>query len=212
MVRIKGTILSFCAILITMTLCGGVVSGPTPNIFATTLTHSPKSFLAPALTGDFDGDGFADSAASIYGHEIQINLTGNFEKTSLKVPSIGLGIGVLALDIDYDKDPDILVTSATSSIPVAVWLNDGKGHFIQANPLLCLAGFLDNPSRYSFPSDHSNTTGPLPKPRYFVYGLSRTYFHVRLESAGLLYGSSPAASLQTRANPLSTRSPPFFAS
>lgn len=212
MIQIKRIILSFCTILIAVALCGGIVSEPSPNALAPIHTHSANPFSAPALAGDFDGDGFADSAAAIYGHEIQINLTGNFERTSLKVPSVGLGIGVLALDIDYDKDPDIVVTSATSLLPVAVWLNDGKGHFIQANPLFCLAGYLDNPSHYSFPRDHTNTASPLPQPRFFVYGLSRTYFHVRLESAGLLSGCSPAASLQIRANSLSTRSPPFFAS
>ncbi len=211
MIQLKRIIPSF-SILIAVALCGGIVSKPSPNALAPIHTHSANSFSAPALTGDFDGDGFADSAAAIYGHEIQINLTGNFEKTSLKVPSVGLGIRVLALDIDYDKDPDILVMSATSLLPVAVWLNDGKGHFTQANPLYCLAGFLDSPSRYSYPSDQTNATSPLPLPRYFVYGLSRTNFNVRLESAGLLCGSSPAASLHIRANSFSTRSPPFFAS
>src|SRR5262249_62365432 len=38
-------------------------------------------------------------------------------------------VGIRVADVDHDSDLDIVVASTTSGQTIAVWLNDGSGHF-----------------------------------------------------------------------------------
>ncbi len=215
MVRTKRTILSIFTLLTVAALCAKAASGSAPAASSLASSYNREVFASTRADADFDGDGCRDSAtaiASIYGYEIEINFACQHEKTSLKLEDPGFGARIVAVDIDRDKDQDILVTSPLSSIPIALWLNDGKGHFERGNPLRCQADFLGNPFHYSSQNDPTNQTRLLPRSRYSVCRLSRANFDVCLESAGVLYGNSLAARLRIRTDPLSTRSPPFFAS
>jgi hypothetical protein len=180
-----------------------------------TLAQSLVDTTGTVVTADLDGDYHLDRAtghSSISGYTIEVDLTSRVATTLLRGASDGLGIRIFACDIDHDDDLDLIVTDAISLFPIAVWLNDGKGHFAQGNPWLCFALLLDNPLHYSPQSDRTNPNNPLLQSRYSINGLSRASVEVRLESAGLLYRGSLAATPQIATHRLQSRSPPVFGS
>ncbi len=174
-------------------------------------THEVEAIVVDA---DFNGDGCTDKATgstSASGYEIEIDFACQPQKTLLPVPGNRLGIRIFAYDIDGDNDQDIVIADSISLFPIAVWINDGKGHFEPGNPWLCYHFFLDNPNHYSRHGDQRNPNAPLLKPRHSFSGLIRACFEIRLESAPLRFHSSPDAALQTKTLRLRSRSPPLVA-
>ncbi len=107
--------------------------------------RNPSPAEAPAsladataiINADFDGDNKPDLAIGSshgLGYLIEIQFSSPLEKTYLTPAGFGVGIRIFAYDIDRDSCQDLIVTSAASLLPIAVYLGDGKGHFQEAKP------------------------------------------------------------------------------
>jgi hypothetical protein len=92
------------------------------------------------MLGDFDGDSQIDVVTSRaerlpgheYSHEISLKLSGSASTSFTfrdRYPSVQLN----SRDIDGDHDRDIIIRETGTSEPLAVWLNDGTGHFLQGD-------------------------------------------------------------------------------
>ena len=83
---------------------------------------------------DLDGDHLPESAtvrqnSSVY--QVSIHFTSGRPRLKLTVyrAEVEAGLSFEASDIDNDHNTDLVITSATSLHPIAVWLNRGKAKF-----------------------------------------------------------------------------------
>jgi len=89
------------------------------------LGNAARPFSWSTAIGDFNTDGKPDVAvadrigrrAGIYAYRIELAMSGQ------------------AADVDRDRDLDIIVRHPFSGETIAVWLNDGHGHFTPADVL-----------------------------------------------------------------------------
>lgn len=114
----------------------GCISSPGEGVFGSLPSPSVSSWVL----ADFDGDSQIDVVTSRaqrlpdheYSHEVSLKLSGS-PSTSFtfrnRYPSVQLN----SLDIDGDHDRDIVIRETGTSEPLAVWLNDGSGHFLQGD-------------------------------------------------------------------------------
>jgi hypothetical protein len=80
-------------------------------------------------SGDFDADGRPDVAViQDGGSRVRITLSGSADAATFEVNATS----IVASDIDHDGDPDLTVATATNEI--VIWVNDGRGHFMQEQP------------------------------------------------------------------------------
>jgi hypothetical protein len=106
-----------------------------------TLVHSEQTF-PPAATnqirlGDLDGDGDLDAVFSNQGpHDSQVwfnDGAGVFTDSGQRLTTQGHGAGLG--DLDADGDLDLFLTCAgyySNNLPTKVYLNDGRGRFIDS--------------------------------------------------------------------------------
>jgi len=107
---------------------------------------------------DLDGDRAVDLASSDTGrrdargyvHNVNIHLTG-FKETSFVVRGSTPSIRLSFRDVDGDQDRDLIVLEPWSSRPVGLWLNDGDGHFLEAD-VTAFASRIGKPDSRSFES------------------------------------------------------------
>ena len=110
---------------------------------------------------DLDADGAADVAqtAQNLGGSAALRLHLSQGPTiSLPVQTDQPLIGVDAIDIDHDRDVDLIVTPLLAADVVAVFLNDGRGHFTKRQRI-SKAEAVSKPRghdtyRTSYPDDH----------------------------------------------------------
>jgi hypothetical protein len=115
------------------------------------------------VVADLNGDRIADFAATGpgqrdgagYVHRISIQLTG-FRATSFVVRGSSPSVRLSFRDIDGDHDRDLIVLESWSASPVGVWLNDGTGHFTEAN-VSDYAARLGNSGSRAFDTSRSAT-------------------------------------------------------
>jgi len=92
------------------------------------------------MLGDFDGDSQIDIVTSRaerlpgheYSHVVSLRLSGS-SSTSFTFHDRYPNVQLNSRDIDGDHDRDIIIRESATSQPLAVWLNDGSGHFLQAD-------------------------------------------------------------------------------
>ena len=92
------------------------------------------------VLGDFDGDSQIDVVTSRaqrlpgheYSHEVSLKLSGS-PSTSFTFRDHYPNVQLNSRDIDGDHDRDIVIRETDTSEPLAVWLNDGSGHFLQGD-------------------------------------------------------------------------------
>jgi hypothetical protein len=93
----------------------------------------------PFAIADFDGDHRPDIASFEMGrsgsrdHWVELELTATGWQAIRFVAPEG-GFVIEARDVNADDAVDLVVASAQFQQPVAVFLNDGRGHFSQAEP------------------------------------------------------------------------------
>jgi hypothetical protein len=100
----------------------------------------PSPSVSSWLLGDFDGDSHIDVVTSRaerlpgheYSHEVSLQLSGS-ASTSFTFRDRYPNVELNSRDIDGDHDRDIIIRETATSEPLAVWLNDGSGHFLQGD-------------------------------------------------------------------------------
>jgi len=100
--------------------------------------HKGVSYHA-TVGRDLDGDHIPETATvhqsgSVY--RVSIHFTSGRPRLRLTVyrPEGEAGLSFEARDIDNDHNTDLVITSATSLQPLAVWLNRGKAKFQKVRP------------------------------------------------------------------------------
>jgi hypothetical protein len=91
------------------------------------------------VMADFNRDGMPDYAIADQsrsprgsGFTIEFAISGEpSSEVAFRSPHRFVTLSVA--DVDHDSDPDLLVSIALSGARVAVWLNDGHGHFSSAD-------------------------------------------------------------------------------
>jgi hypothetical protein len=100
----------------------------------------PPPSVSSWMLGDFDGDSQIDVVTSRaerlpgheYSHEVSLKLSGSLS-TSFTFRDHYPSVELNSRDIDGDHDRDIIIRETGTSQPLAVWLNDGTGHFLQGD-------------------------------------------------------------------------------
>jgi hypothetical protein len=117
-------------------------------------TSSPKITSQIAIA-DFDGDNVPDLATVQVGSSETTDTqywihfqqsTGRHQTVSITAPAGGLRIA--SRDINGDSFPDLILTTAANQ-PVAVLLNDGRGHFENSDPAVFPGAFANSESSWS---------------------------------------------------------------
>ena len=103
---------------------------------------------------DFDADGRLD-VASIQeaGSRVQITLSGSRDAVTFEVNARS----IVASDIDHDGDTDLTV--ATTANQIVIWINDGRGHFTQKQPVSSPSLLPEATIAGAFP-DEATSLGP----------------------------------------------------
>jgi hypothetical protein len=118
----KKILISLFAALLLFLLPNGAGASPAGISYRTSLGH------------DLDGDQIPETATirrSRDLYKVSIHFTSGRPRLHLSIyqGENEAGLGFQTRDIDDDRDEDLVITSATSVRPIAVWLNSGKGKF-----------------------------------------------------------------------------------
>jgi hypothetical protein len=169
----------------------------------TTGTFAPP--MAPALgltMADFTGDTHPDLATvelekldSFSAHYwIEIQLTeGGHQILSLAAPFGGLLI--TPRNVTGDGNLDLVVRSAKSHAPVALFLNDGSGHFSRADIAVFANALHDGSSQFSFTTRQTYLGATLAcLESYTAKCPTESPRYLREQKGSLLSANYPAAS------------------
>jgi hypothetical protein len=88
--------------------------------------------LPQRAAADFDADGRPDLAVIQEGRggsQVSVILSGSPHAVTFEIDAVS----VAASDIDHDGDTDLVVLEPSNQ--VVIWLNDGRGHFTEEEPL-----------------------------------------------------------------------------
>jgi hypothetical protein len=106
------------------------------------LGNAARPFSWSTAIGDFNTDGKPDVAvadhvgrrAGVYTYRIELAVSGQ-AADGVTFESAHDAITISVSDVDHDRDLDIIVRHPFSGETIAVWLNDGHGHFTSADVL-----------------------------------------------------------------------------
>jgi len=112
-------------------------AAPPSSAVSLSQKNNSCSTSSSSIRSDFDGDGTADLAIGRFDgrrYHVEIQLSGAHSNTLLTSDQLDPGTYLLARDVDLDNDQDIVLVNYTSLLPLAIWLNNGKATFEQADP------------------------------------------------------------------------------
>jgi hypothetical protein len=164
---------------------------------------------------DLDGDHQPDVAAGRVdgqSYRVEIQLTTQPQKTTLLTLSSGdLLVQLSARDVDGDNDQDLVASSATALYPLALWLNDGKGHFQQGDLRMGTALITSrNPSGYEGSSSQGNPVCISPDGRLPMDKSNAQLVAAVIENLNGVVAESEKSFLQNLSDKLTARSPPLI--
>ncbi len=123
-----------------------------------------------AASADLDGDNQPDLAigkrSGLLEYTVEIRFSSRIPSAFLRVANASAGISVIVCDVNRDNFPDVVVQAATSVIPVAIWLGDGKGHFREGVPWQYLPLRMDPPPRIVTDADGHSYESILTETRF----------------------------------------------
>jgi len=161
---------------------------------------------------DFDGDSWPDVAIGRshgLAYTIEIQFSNQPAKTYLTLANGGVGTRIFAYDVDKDSHLDLVVTSATSLLPIAVYLGDGKGHFHEGSPCSFLPFGLDTPYQFQSGKVSDSLVGLMPQTRFTIDVASGCTPVSGPEIGDLICGELGTLPTQDRASSCRPRSPPL---
>jgi hypothetical protein len=111
----------------------------------------------PFAIADFDGDSRPDLARVETGpgdfanseYWIQLRFS-SLEWESIRLVAPAGGLRISARDVNGDASVDLIVSTVWSNRPVAIYLNDGHGSFVRAEPSAFPRAFGDSAAVWSF--------------------------------------------------------------
>ena len=171
--------------------------------------------LIQTVNADFDGDHRSDLATGRregQTYRVEIQFATGRNPASIVLPASNEETRLVALDIDCDNDQDLVVISAATSPPVAVWLNRNGGHFEEGGRWWW-ATLLTNYNSSGFSSDNSRTEPIfLSEHQRSLLESSATAQVATLEVRETLPWDSQTRFARILASSSSTRGPPLFSS
>jgi len=151
---------------------------------------------------DFTGDTHPDLATvelekldpSSARYWIEIRLTeGDHQILKLRAPFGGLFI--TPKDVTGDGNVDLVIRSAKSRSAVALFLNDGKGHFLKADIASFTDALRDGPSEFAFTTQETYLGTNLACLESYTAGCSSVPLaHLQEQKSALLLPDCRAAS------------------
>jgi len=104
------------------------------------LGSAGRPFAFSTAVGDFNADGRPDVIVADRispwsrntGYRLDFAISGE-APASVSVLAPDDSIGIRVADVDHDSDLDIVLASTISGRTIAVWLNDGAGHFSRSS-------------------------------------------------------------------------------
>lgn len=140
--------------------------------------NTSSSFTVPALglaVADFTGDSHPDLATvKLSGldspraqYSIEVRLSEGGGQTLRLTAPFG-GLVITPQDVTGDGTLDLIVRSARSRVPVAVFLNDGRGHFSPAAPSSFAQALRDVPYELGSATDQFYFDATLIAPESYT--------------------------------------------
>ncbi len=169
------------------------------------------AYPSTVVNADFDGDSRPDVAVGNLrglGYTIEIQFTTRTSKTLLTLAGVGIGTRIFACDVDRDSYQDLVVTTATSLLPIAVYLGDGKGHFQEGRPWAFLPFLLDAPYRYEPGGVRTSVASLLPRNRVSAHLPSDLTFTANPDTGTKIAADFENLQEQRPAGGRTPRSPP----
>jgi hypothetical protein len=176
--------------------------------------HHPDRHLSyhTRLDNDLDGDQIPETVTIRqrgYVYQVNIHFTTGRPKLHLTtyLTESGAGLTVQTADINNDRKNDLVITSATSIRPLAIWLNQGKSKFQKISSWSYLVGGYTGPE-YHRKSCQPDPVGnvsidPLPQAT-----LSATDFDIGDDVASLLCPQAESLTFASRLRQVAPRGPP----
>jgi hypothetical protein len=203
------------------------MNSPAVQLFSCSVSSdpSPADFFVPAgaiplglAMADFTGDSQPDlatlklerldSSRAYYVIEIRLTEGG---RQSLKLTAPARSLVITPMDVTGDGTLDLVVHSVGSKVPVAVFLNDGCGHFSANESARFATAIREFPSGPDFSASHLRfESATLTRGRYAAGSQEQThcFLHDCSSSHFFAYDRAPAELLL----PLRTdRAPPAAA-
>jgi hypothetical protein len=134
-----------------------VSSDPSPADFSIPAGAVPLGLAMADFTGDSHPDlatlkiDRLDSSRAYYVIEIQLTEGG---RQSLKLAAPQRSLVLTPMDVTGDGTLDLVVHSVGSNVPIAVYLNDGCGHFSANEPTRYTAAIQAMPTGPDYSSTH----------------------------------------------------------
>ena len=191
--------------------------------FATSLFGANSAFASHHNSGhrlsyhtrldhDLDGDHIPETATIRQrGYVYQVNIHFTTGRPKLRLTTyVTEGVAGLSLqtkDINNDSKDDLVITSATSIRPIAIWLNQGKSKFQKISSWAYLVGGYTGPE-YRRQTCHPDPVGnvsidPLPQTTF-----SANYFNPGHDCVALLYSEAETLCLDSILRQVPPRGPP----
>jgi hypothetical protein len=169
----------------------------------------------PFAIADFDGDSRPDLASVWAGpsdftnteYWIQLQLSAAGRQSIRLVAPVG-GLQIAARDVNGDASLDLIVSTALSNRPVAVYLNDGHGGFTHAEPASYPQAFRESETNWtSVLHQVTDAAGVPPRWRPGIRSEIRWLSHLQLRG-DVVVVSEAQSFFSSFLIPLRGRAPP----